>query len=142
MKLGEIGYNVLWENCEHFAAYCRYGVAWSKQVLRSWISKMALFVAFYGKCLIVKCMFLLQSTDALYCITSETIKSTCIDSSQWNVDRPPFLWLYLCRGFKVLYFILQANNFLTAAVGVGTVVMVGALLKEMFWGNGEKKQET
>ncbi|XP_056012808.1 phospholipase A and acyltransferase 3-like [Ostrea edulis] len=66
MKLGEIGYNVLWENCEHFAAYCRYGVAWSK----------------------------------------------------------------------------QANNFLTAAVGVGTVVMVGALLKEMFWGNGEKKQET
>lgn len=26
-----IGYNVLWQNCEHFAAFCRYGVAWSKQ---------------------------------------------------------------------------------------------------------------
>ncbi|XP_062579293.1 phospholipase A and acyltransferase 1-like [Saccostrea cucullata] len=30
-KLGEIGYNVLWKNCEHFAAYCRYGVNWSEQ---------------------------------------------------------------------------------------------------------------
>lgn len=30
-KIGEIGYNVLWKNCEHFAAYCRYGVAWSEQ---------------------------------------------------------------------------------------------------------------
>ncbi|XP_013416978.1 HRAS-like suppressor 3 [Lingula anatina] len=31
-KLGEIGYNVLWKNCEHFAAWCRYGVEWSEQV--------------------------------------------------------------------------------------------------------------
>lgn len=32
LKIGEIGYNVLWKNCEHFAAYCRYGVDWSEQV--------------------------------------------------------------------------------------------------------------
>ncbi|XP_078323642.1 phospholipase A and acyltransferase 1-like isoform X2 [Crassostrea virginica] len=31
LKIGEIGYNVLWNNCEHFAAYCRYGVKWSQQ---------------------------------------------------------------------------------------------------------------
>lgn len=31
MKIGDIGYNVLWKNCEHFAAYCRYGVNWSEQ---------------------------------------------------------------------------------------------------------------
>ncbi|XP_062571776.1 phospholipase A and acyltransferase 3-like [Saccostrea cucullata] len=31
MKIGKIGYNVLWNNCEHFAAYCRYGVNWSEQ---------------------------------------------------------------------------------------------------------------
>ena len=31
-KIGEIGYNVLWNNCEHFASYCRYGVKWSEQV--------------------------------------------------------------------------------------------------------------
>lgn len=30
--IGETGYNVLWQNSEHFAAFCRYGVAWSKQV--------------------------------------------------------------------------------------------------------------
>lgn len=29
--IGDIGYNVLWQNCEHFAALCRYGVSWSKQ---------------------------------------------------------------------------------------------------------------
>lgn len=29
--IGDIGYNVFWQNCEHFAALCRYGVAWSKQ---------------------------------------------------------------------------------------------------------------
>ncbi|KAK7504445.1 hypothetical protein BaRGS_00004311 [Batillaria attramentaria] len=31
-KLGSIGYNVLFENCEHFAAWCRYGVKKSDQV--------------------------------------------------------------------------------------------------------------
>lgn len=31
-KIGEIGYNLLWDNCEHFAAYCRYGIKWSEQV--------------------------------------------------------------------------------------------------------------
>lgn len=31
-KVGEIGYNLLWDNCEHFAAYCRYGIKWSEQV--------------------------------------------------------------------------------------------------------------
>uniref|UniRef100_A0A8W8L629 LRAT domain-containing protein n=1 Tax=Magallana gigas TaxID=29159 RepID=A0A8W8L629_MAGGI len=30
-KIGEIGYNMLWKNCEHFTSYCRYGVNWSKQ---------------------------------------------------------------------------------------------------------------
>ena len=30
--IGEIGYNVLYENCEHFASFCRYGVAKSVQV--------------------------------------------------------------------------------------------------------------
>ncbi|XP_060560900.1 phospholipase A and acyltransferase 3-like [Ruditapes philippinarum] len=30
-KLGEIKYNILWSNCEHFATYCRYGVPTSKQ---------------------------------------------------------------------------------------------------------------
>ncbi|XP_077999684.1 phospholipase A and acyltransferase 2-like [Glandiceps talaboti] len=31
-KLGKVGYNVLWNNCEHFASWCRYGVAESDQV--------------------------------------------------------------------------------------------------------------
>ncbi|OWF49981.1 phospholipid-metabolizing enzyme A-C1-like [Mizuhopecten yessoensis] len=30
-KVGEIGYNVLWNNCEHFAAFIRYGKKWSEQ---------------------------------------------------------------------------------------------------------------
>lgn len=30
-KLGEIKYNILWSNCEHFATHCRYGVPTSKQ---------------------------------------------------------------------------------------------------------------
>lgn len=30
-KLGEIGYNILWKNCEHFASWCRYGEEWSEQ---------------------------------------------------------------------------------------------------------------
>ncbi|XP_061164499.1 phospholipase A and acyltransferase 2-like [Saccostrea echinata] len=30
-KIGEIDYNVFWKNCEHFAAFCRYGVNWSVQ---------------------------------------------------------------------------------------------------------------
>ncbi|CAF1522448.1 unnamed protein product [Adineta steineri] len=30
--LGEIGYNVLYKNCEHFATECRYGQATSRQV--------------------------------------------------------------------------------------------------------------
>ncbi|KAK3602553.1 hypothetical protein CHS0354_003805 [Potamilus streckersoni] len=31
-KLGEIGYNVMWCNCEHFANWCRYGKEKSEQV--------------------------------------------------------------------------------------------------------------
>ncbi|KAK3088763.1 hypothetical protein FSP39_023490 [Pinctada imbricata] len=31
-KIGEIGYNVLWSNCEHFAALCRYGQMKSDQI--------------------------------------------------------------------------------------------------------------
>ncbi|PVD22496.1 hypothetical protein C0Q70_18310 [Pomacea canaliculata] len=31
-KLGEMGYHVCEKNCEHFATWCRYGVAWSDQV--------------------------------------------------------------------------------------------------------------
>uniref|UniRef100_A0ABM0LV61 HRAS-like suppressor 3-like n=1 Tax=Saccoglossus kowalevskii TaxID=10224 RepID=A0ABM0LV61_SACKO len=30
-KLGKIGYNVLWYNCEHFAHWCRYGEEKSDQ---------------------------------------------------------------------------------------------------------------
>ncbi|XP_060065789.1 phospholipase A and acyltransferase 2-like isoform X2 [Ylistrum balloti] len=30
--VGEIGYNALWNNCEHFAAFIRYGEKWSEQV--------------------------------------------------------------------------------------------------------------
>ncbi|XP_033725534.1 phospholipase A and acyltransferase 3-like [Pecten maximus] len=30
--VGEIGYNVLWNNCEHFAAFLRYDRKWSEQV--------------------------------------------------------------------------------------------------------------
>jgi hypothetical protein len=25
MKIGEVGYNLLYQNCEHFATWCRYG---------------------------------------------------------------------------------------------------------------------
>ncbi|CAC5380346.1 PLA2G16 [Mytilus coruscus] len=30
-RLGSIPYNVLWSNCEHFAAWCRNGENWSQQ---------------------------------------------------------------------------------------------------------------
>lgn len=30
--LGDIGYNLLWNNCEHFATFCRYDKKWSEQV--------------------------------------------------------------------------------------------------------------
>lgn len=38
-KIGAIPYNVLWSNCEHFAAWCRNGENWSQQVdtVLSWI---------------------------------------------------------------------------------------------------------
>ncbi|WAR04921.1 PLAT3-like protein, partial [Mya arenaria] len=29
--IGEIGYNLLWGNCEHFAKFCRYGKSKSDQ---------------------------------------------------------------------------------------------------------------
>lgn len=28
MKIGDIGYNVFWKNCEYFVVFCRYGVNW------------------------------------------------------------------------------------------------------------------
>ncbi|XP_035698725.1 uncharacterized protein LOC118431590 [Branchiostoma floridae] len=31
LRLGEVGYNPLWENCEHFATWCRYGEKQSEQ---------------------------------------------------------------------------------------------------------------
>ena len=35
-RVGEVGYNVLFNNCEHFATYCRYGVKGSEQVCHFW----------------------------------------------------------------------------------------------------------
>ncbi|XP_035698730.1 lecithin retinol acyltransferase-like [Branchiostoma floridae] len=32
-RLGETGYNVLWNNCEHFATGCRYGKEQSQQAI-------------------------------------------------------------------------------------------------------------
>lgn len=42
MKLGEVGYNVVYENCEHFASWCRYGSSWSEQADRLvfWIKSL------------------------------------------------------------------------------------------------------
>ncbi|XP_078658222.1 phospholipase A and acyltransferase 1-like [Branchiostoma floridae x Branchiostoma belcheri] len=34
-KLGEVGYNALWNNCEHFATWCRYGEGDSKQAKKA-----------------------------------------------------------------------------------------------------------
>ena len=31
-RIGRIGYNLLFENCEHFASWCRYGLSKSEQV--------------------------------------------------------------------------------------------------------------
>lgn len=31
-KVGKIEYDALWQNCEHFAAFCRYDEVWSKKV--------------------------------------------------------------------------------------------------------------
>ncbi|GFO21167.1 group XVI phospholipase a2 [Plakobranchus ocellatus] len=31
-KLGEVGYSLIYSNCEHFASWCRYGVSKSEQV--------------------------------------------------------------------------------------------------------------
>ncbi|GFO48582.1 hras-like suppressor 3 [Plakobranchus ocellatus] len=31
-RLGEVGYNVIFSNCEHFARWCRYGISKSEQV--------------------------------------------------------------------------------------------------------------
>ena len=38
-KIGAVPYNVIWSNCEHFAAWCRNGENWSQQVdtVLSWI---------------------------------------------------------------------------------------------------------
>ncbi|KAL3876942.1 hypothetical protein ACJMK2_034721 [Sinanodonta woodiana] len=30
-RIGDIGYNILWKNCEYFASSCRYGQGWSEQ---------------------------------------------------------------------------------------------------------------
>ncbi|CAH1244076.1 HRASLS [Branchiostoma lanceolatum] len=35
-KLGEVGYSTLFKNCEHFAHWCRYGVAISHQAIMAW----------------------------------------------------------------------------------------------------------
>lgn len=45
--MGEIGYNVLWNNCEHFAAFCRYGQKWSEQADKflSWVAGITFGVA-------------------------------------------------------------------------------------------------
>ncbi|XP_021351176.1 retinoic acid receptor responder protein 3-like isoform X2 [Mizuhopecten yessoensis] len=38
--VGEIGYNVLWNNCEHFAAFIRYGKKWSEQPLLARVERL------------------------------------------------------------------------------------------------------
>lgn len=45
-RLGEIGYNILWKNCEHFASWCRYGEEWSEQATSflTWASIATLVV--------------------------------------------------------------------------------------------------
>lgn len=43
-KLGQIGYNVLFDNCEHFASWCRYGKSKSDQV-DSFLTGLALGTA-------------------------------------------------------------------------------------------------
>ncbi|KAL5012954.1 hypothetical protein ScPMuIL_011505 [Solemya velum] len=49
-RIGNITYNVLWKNCEHFAAWCRYDVEWSEQANKflSWLSVGALAVSAFG----------------------------------------------------------------------------------------------
>ncbi len=31
-KIGVVGYNIVYSNCEHFATWCRYGISMSQQV--------------------------------------------------------------------------------------------------------------
>ena len=31
-RIGRVGYNLLFDNCEHFASWCRYGLSKSEQV--------------------------------------------------------------------------------------------------------------
>ncbi|KAK3602554.1 hypothetical protein CHS0354_003807 [Potamilus streckersoni] len=49
-KLGEIGYNVMWCNCEHFASWCRYGKVKSDQVEKvlTWSAVGATAMALLG----------------------------------------------------------------------------------------------
>lgn len=57
-KMGNIGYNMLWSNCEHFASWCRYGMAWSEQVDKF----MRIFDR--GKSMLTSAMMLLGLTPA------------------------------------------------------------------------------
>jgi len=44
-KIGKVGYNLLYENCEHFAKWCRYGIEKSDQV-ESVVTGLAVGAAF------------------------------------------------------------------------------------------------
>nr|XP_034300120.1 uncharacterized protein LOC117681093 [Crassostrea gigas] len=42
-KVGKIEYDALWQNCEHFAAFCRYDEAWSKKA-NTFLGMLLIFI--------------------------------------------------------------------------------------------------
>lgn len=42
-KVGKIEYDALWQNCEHFAAFCRYDEVWSKKA-NTFLGMLLIFI--------------------------------------------------------------------------------------------------
>ncbi|XP_050392476.1 phospholipase A and acyltransferase 2 [Patella vulgata] len=59
-RLGRVGYNLIYSNCEHFANWCRYEVEKSEQV-DNWLTGLALGVA--GVLTVVGAAFLMPQKD-------------------------------------------------------------------------------